>query len=95
MSRGWVYPEQVKRRVIDEFDRTWRTYPSPSAAANAVGKNHGVSKTTVYSWVAVAGRWPVTRASRVLDLEAENARLREELRRCRQSHDAESHDDEE
>lgn len=81
MSRGWVYPETVKKRVIDEFDRTWRTYASPSAAASAVGKNHGVSKTTVYSWVADAGRWPVTRASRVLDLEAENARLRAEVQR--------------
>nr|WP_120492059.1 transposase [Corynebacterium lactis] len=85
MSRGWVYPADVKAKVIAQFDRTWKTFASPSAAAAAIGKEYGVSKTTVYTWVADAGRWPVTRASRVLELEEENARLREELRLYREA----------
>lgn len=88
MSRGWVYPADVKAKVIAQFDRTWKTFASPSAAAAAIGKDHGVSKTTVYTWVADAGRWPVTRAARVLELEEENARLREELRLYRETDSA-------
>lgn len=90
MSRGWVYPANVKEKVVRQFEQTWKTYASPSAAAAAIGKEHGVSKTTVYTWVADAGRWPVTRASRVLELEEENARLREELRLYRDTFNPDS-----
>ncbi|WP_151550186.1 MULTISPECIES: transposase [Corynebacterium] len=83
MSKGWSFPPTVRTQVVDEFVTTWKSYGSPSAAAASIGKTHGVSKTTVYSWVADAGQWPVTRAARVLKLEAENAQLREEIRRLR------------
>lgn len=84
MSFMHPHSEVTRRRVMEEFEQTWRTYSSPTRAAHEIGRKHGVSKTTVFDWMRDEGKWPTTRASRVLELEAQLMALKEENRILRQ-----------
>lgn len=69
----------LRDRALEEFTATWKDYPSPTAAAVDIARELGVGKTTLVDWARDAGVWPTTRASRVLELQAEIRRLRAQL----------------
>lgn len=69
----------LRDRALEEFTATWKDYPSPTAAAVDIARELGVGKTTLVDWAREAGVWPTTRASRVLELQAEIRRLRAQL----------------
>ena len=69
----------VRERALERFAATWEDYGSPTAAAVDIARELGVGKTTLVDWARDAGVWPTTRASRVLELQAEIRRLRAQL----------------
>lgn len=78
-----VVPDEVREAALSEFVSTWVTYPSATAAAQAISARFGVGRTTLVDWAKAQGTWPRTRASVAGQLEAENKALREENARLR------------
>lgn len=72
-----------KTPAVDEFIRTWTDYRYPTRAATLIAEKYGIGRSTLVGWVRERGAWPSQRAARVLELEEENALLREELRALR------------
>lgn len=67
----------VKENAMDEFDRTWVDYTSPTSAAIAVAKKWGIGKTTLVDWLRHADQWP---AQRTASYQREILRLRKQIR---------------
>ena len=79
MSGVGEHPAGVRERALERFEATWEDYGSPTAAEVDIAREMGVGKTTLVDWAREAGVWPTTRASRVLELQAEIRRLRAQL----------------
>lgn len=85
-KRGFVspHPDAVKQGALAQFDSSWQTYSSASAAAVSIAKAWGVGRTTLIGWLKDADLWPTATMGEVRKLRAENVALRAELHRLQQ-----------
>ncbi|MBZ8176212.1 transposase [Corynebacterium sp. 3HC-13] len=78
-----TYRETIKQGAITDFLESWKEFTSPSAAAEAVAQRWNISQATLILWLKKAQKWPAVSFDRLLDLEAENRQLREQVRKLR------------
>lgn len=74
------YDAEFREDVVTALQAALDVFPSTSAAAEAVGREFGVSRDSVRRWATEAGQWEAHNSMRLRSLMAENARLRAQLR---------------
>jgi|GEM_PF-3056475 len=74
-----TYSEDFRETVVAAFVEAEDRFPSTSAAAEWVARQHGVSRDSVRRWASEAGAWEAHNSSTLRRLMAENALLRSRL----------------
>lgn len=79
MPRGSRYSDEFKQEAVNQV--TVNGYP-----VNEVADRLGISTKSLYDWIKVFSK-PAKQRGEEADLQAENARLKKQLRRAEQERD--------
>lgn len=77
MNRG--YDPAFRQQVVAAFVAIVESFPSTSAAAEVVAREHGVSRDSVRRWASKSGQWDTVSSQQIRILRAENEWLRTQL----------------
>ncbi len=73
------YSSEFRQMVVERLAELEPQFPSISAAAESVAREHGISRDSVRRWSVEAGVWEAHNSATLRSLKAEIAALRSRL----------------